>query len=145
VICAIILSLCDVDDHVIAHEYSLTEIGLRERRAEIIEHLINTEAMKGDTSGAERMISSRCVPSFLTDFLLWSLLIAISFSLTRRKEAMLGTLELIRQQYGSVYDYVRNECRVPEAAIERIRSNLVVQAAPDEEHPRLDQEAKHLL
>ncbi|KAF9869529.1 tyrosine phosphatase [Colletotrichum karsti] len=103
IICALILSLCGVSDEVVAHEYSLTDIGLQDRKEEIVKHLMSTEAMKGNPEGARRMISSR-------------------------KENMLATLDLIRHEYGSVEAYVLNRCRLSAGDIEQIRKNLTVDA-----------------
>jgi len=52
---AIILSLCGVDDEIVAHEYALSNRGLEERREDFVAYLITTEALKGDREGAERM------------------------------------------------------------------------------------------
>ncbi|KAK2064885.1 tyrosine phosphatase [Colletotrichum caudatum] len=106
VICAIILSLCGVADEVIAHEYSLTDIGLQDRREEIVNHLLATEALKGNPEGARRMISSP-------------------------KESMLATLAKLREEYGSVEAYVQNRCRLSAEAIARIRSNLIVDVSDE--------------
>lgn len=65
VICALILSLCGVSDEAVAHEYSLTDIGLQPRRDEIVDQLLASDALKGNRAGAESMISSRyfnCFP-----------------------------------------------------------------------------------
>lgn len=59
VICALILSLCGVEDEAVAHEYSLTELGLQERKEEFINMLIQGDALRADRAGAERMVSSR--------------------------------------------------------------------------------------
>ncbi|KAK2771309.1 tyrosine phosphatase [Colletotrichum kahawae] len=104
VICALILSLCGVSDAVVAHEYSLTDIGLQDRKEELVNHLLATEAMKGNPEGARRMIGSR-------------------------KENMLSTLELIRREYGSVESFVQTRCRLSPEAIEQIRKNLIVDVA----------------
>ncbi|KAK1580282.1 tyrosine phosphatase [Colletotrichum navitas] len=113
VICAIILSLCGVADEVIAHEYSLTDIGLQDRREEIANHLLATEALKGNLEGVRRMISSPYV-----------------------KESMLATLAKLREEYGSIETYVQNRCRLSAEAIDRIRSNLIVDIS--DEHQALD-------
>ncbi|KAK1998152.1 tyrosine phosphatase [Colletotrichum falcatum] len=101
VICAIILSLCGVSDEVVAHEYSLTDIGLQDRREEIVNHLLATDALKGNLEGVRRMISSP-------------------------KESMLATLAKLREEFGSVDKYVQNRCRLSAEAIDRIRCNLTV-------------------
>ncbi|KAL0937865.1 tyrosine phosphatase [Colletotrichum truncatum] len=104
VICALILSLCGVSDEVVAHEYSLTDIGLQDRKEEIVKHLLGTEALKGNPEGARRMIGSQ-------------------------KENMLSTLAVIRREYGSVEAYVRHRCRLSPEAVEQIRKNLIVDVA----------------
>lgn len=110
VICALILSLCGVDDDTIAEEYTLTQLGLRSRKSELVEHLLrvaetmNIESIKGNPEAAERMVGAR-------------------------KESMLGTLALIRQKYGSIEGYIVDQCRLTPATIEQIRQNLVVDAA----------------
>lgn len=58
VICAIILSICGVDDETIAQEYSLTEAGLAGIREEIIANLMKNKALQGNTEGAKRMMSA---------------------------------------------------------------------------------------
>ncbi|KAK2022672.1 tyrosine phosphatase [Colletotrichum zoysiae] len=106
VICAIILCLCGVADEVVAHEYSLTDVGLQDRREEIVNHLLATEALKGNFEGARRMISSP-------------------------KESMLATLAKLREEYGSIEAYVQNRCRLSAEAIARIRSNLIVDVSDE--------------
>jgi protein tyrosine/serine phosphatase len=59
VICAMILSLCGVEDEVVAHEYSLTDLGLRDRHPEFLKHLLKEPALKDNPAGARRMVSSR--------------------------------------------------------------------------------------
>jgi len=62
VICALVLSLCGVDDEVVANEYSLTEIGLpAEWKESVIEHLMENSAMKGDMASALNMIGAKYV------------------------------------------------------------------------------------
>jgi len=59
VLCALILSLCGVDDHIVAYEYSLTEIGLLELRDVIVAHLMANPALKDNIDGAMNMISAK--------------------------------------------------------------------------------------
>jgi protein tyrosine/serine phosphatase len=59
VICAVILSLCGVSDEIIAEEYNLTDIGLRERHEEFVTYLTANPALNGDRDAAERMVSAR--------------------------------------------------------------------------------------
>ena len=60
VICALVLSLCGVEDEIVAHEYSLTNLGFRSRReatiTEIVEH---SEVFEGDRAAARRMVLSK--------------------------------------------------------------------------------------
>lgn len=47
----------------VAHEYSLTEVGLTtEWKTSVIEHLMDNPALKGNMAGAMNMISARYVP-----------------------------------------------------------------------------------
>lgn len=109
VICALILSLCGVDDETVAREYELTQLGLAARKDEFVAHLLrvaetmNIDSIKGNPEAAERMVSAG-------------------------RESMLATLAMIREKYGSVEGYVVDECRVTPAAVEQIRKNLVVDA-----------------
>lgn len=63
VISAVILSLCGVEDEIIAKEYALTELGLPEawKRA-VTAHLMEHPALKGNEDGARNMISARLAP-----------------------------------------------------------------------------------
>ncbi|KAL2020475.1 hypothetical protein VTK56DRAFT_8360 [Thermocarpiscus australiensis] len=108
VLVAIILALCGLDDDTVAHEYSLTDLGLAARKDEIVRHLVRGEALFGDRARAERMVSAR-------------------------RENMLGTLRLIRERYGSVESYVVDCLGVSRTSVERVRRNLVVDLAEGEE------------
>ena len=56
-----------MDDEVVAHEYSLTDVGLsRQWKESVIEHLMDSPALKGDMEGAWNMISSKYIPLVLT-------------------------------------------------------------------------------
>ncbi|KAL1864013.1 hypothetical protein Daus18300_007978 [Diaporthe australafricana] len=118
VLCALVLSLCGVPDDVVAHEYSLTDLGLGHRRAEFVASLTQSGPLKGDTAGAERMVGSRA-------------------------EAMLGTLALIRREYGGVEEFVRGPCGLSAEEVEAVRRNMVVEVGGDqqlvdwEEHRKL--------
>lgn len=90
-----------MSDDAVAHEYSLTDLGLKERKEEFISHLILEEPLKDDRAAAERMVSSK-------------------------RESMIGTLRMIRERYGGVEGFVRKECGLSDADIEQIRKNLVV-------------------
>ncbi|KAI1212813.1 protein-tyrosine phosphatase-like protein [Annulohypoxylon truncatum] len=106
VICALILSLCGVDDEVVAHEYSLTDLGLKERHAELIAHMMNNPSLRDNPGSAQRMLSSR-------------------------KEAMLGTLAKIRETHGSVEKCVVDLELLSPEGIKQLRSNLVNDASEE--------------
>ncbi|KAK0725765.1 protein-tyrosine phosphatase-like protein [Lasiosphaeris hirsuta] len=101
VFCALVLALCGISDEVIAHEYSLTDLGLAPRKEAIVQHLIADKALFGDRPRAERMVQSR-------------------------KENMLATLGMVREKYGSVESYVVDHCRVSRDTVEQLRRNLIV-------------------
>lgn len=61
VICGLILSLCGMPDEVVAHEYSLTDLGLKERHPELIAHLMENQALRTQPEAARRMVSSQYV------------------------------------------------------------------------------------
>ncbi|KAM7201442.1 Protein-tyrosine phosphatase-like protein [Naviculisporaceae sp. PSN 640] len=106
-IVAIVLSLLGVEDEVIAHDYSLTDLGLAQRKEAIVQHLMETPGLFGDRARAETMVSSR-------------------------KENMLETLKMIRTKYGSVEKYVVDHCKVSPETVERLRRNLTVEASEEE-------------
>ena len=60
VICALILSLCGVEDEVIAHEYSLTNLGFKPRRAATIREIVaHSETFRDNPAGARQMVLAR--------------------------------------------------------------------------------------
>ena len=120
VLCALVLSLCGVPDDAVAHEYSLTDLGLGHRRDEFVGNLTRSGPLQGNRAAAERMVSSR-------------------------PEAMLGTLALIRQEYGGVEEFVRGRCGLSDEEIEGIRRNLVVEAGGDQQPVAWEEHRKLLL
>lgn len=108
VIVALVLALCGVSDDAVAHEYSLTDLGLQERKEEFIAHLVKTPPLQDDREAAERMVSSR-------------------------RENMRATLAMIRERWGGVEAFVVNECGLSAEEVARIRENLVVDLAEGEE------------
>ncbi|KAI8966375.1 tyrosine phosphatase family-domain-containing protein [Daldinia sp. FL1419] len=101
VICGLILSLCGVPDEIVAHEYSLTDLGLKSRHEELIAHLMSNPALQTHPTAARRMVSSQ-------------------------KEAMLGTLNKIRQTYGSVEKCVVDLGLLSQDGIRQLQNNLIV-------------------
>ncbi|KPM39285.1 hypothetical protein AK830_g7267, partial [Neonectria ditissima] len=104
VIVAVVLALCGVDDEAIAQEYSLTEVGLAERKPEIMAHLMKHEALRKNPEGAERLLGA----------------------MQNRPENMLAALKALRSDYGSVEQYVQTKCGLSLDDIEQIRKNLIV-------------------
>lgn len=105
VICALILSLCGVEDEIVAHEYSLTDLGLKSRHGEFVAHLIKEPALKGNPLGARRMVGSR-------------------------RENMIGTLNKIREKWGTIENAVLELKLLDKGEIEQLRKNLVVGGSP---------------
>ncbi|KAG5926913.1 hypothetical protein E4U42_002824, partial [Claviceps africana] len=106
-LCAIVLALCGVDDDTIAWEYALTEEGLGPLKPAMAAALMAAPGVVLDEQGAMRMLSSR-------------------------PESMLATLQVMREEYGSVEEYVLNQCGLSPRDIEQIRSNFIVEAPPPE-------------
>ncbi|KAI8630581.1 tyrosine phosphatase [Xylariaceae sp. FL1651] len=101
VICALILSLCGVEDNVVADEYSLTDIGLRSRHEELVANLLSKEEFRGDPEGARQMILAR-------------------------RDNMLLFLRKIRREYSSVEQCIVDLKLLTAEGIERLRSNMIV-------------------
>lgn len=143
-ICALILSLCGVDDDVVAHEYNLTNLGLKCRHEEIISHLRNEEAFKDDPDGARRMVMARYVLSSQYTFLdpcsiktytlaYWHGIVSLYQPKTgadafTRKGNMSSTLSWIRKTYGSAEKCVVELGLLTPEAVERLKRNLIVDA-----------------
>lgn len=58
VICALILSVCGVDDETIAKEYSLTEVGLAPMKEELLAHLLKSPGLVDHREAAERLLGA---------------------------------------------------------------------------------------
>ncbi|KAK3951143.1 protein-tyrosine phosphatase-like protein [Pseudoneurospora amorphoporcata] len=105
---AILLSLLRLPHTVIAHEYSLTDLGLAHRKSAIVDHVMLDPAFDGDRAAAERMVSSR-------------------------KEVMLATLQYIDAEYGGAEKYVIEKLGVTKEEVERIREVMVVDVEEGEQ------------
>lgn len=105
---SILLSLLHLPHSVIAHEYSLTDLGLAHRKSAIVDHVMLDPAFDGDRAAAERMVSSR-------------------------KEAMLATLKFIDEEYGGAEKYVVEKLGVLPEEVERIRQVMVVDVEEGEQ------------
>ncbi|KAI1823747.1 tyrosine phosphatase [Xylaria intraflava] len=104
VICALILSLCGVEDDVVADEYCLSDIGLRSRHEQLIANLLLKEEFREDPESARQMI------------------------LTRR-DNMLLFLRKIRREYTSVEKCVIDLKLLTAVGVERLRSNMITDVA----------------
>ncbi|KAH6607103.1 tyrosine phosphatase [Trichoderma cornu-damae] len=100
VACALILSLCGIPDEDVAREYSLTTEGLKDAKPGLLKRLMATPTFDGDAQGAERILSSA-------------------------PESMMGTLAMIREEWGSVEGYVIKECKLSAETIDRVRQKLL--------------------
>ncbi|TVY21519.1 Tyrosine-protein phosphatase [Lachnellula arida] len=113
VLCALILSLCGVEDEVVANEYSLTEMGLPiEWKEAVIEHLSESPALRGNKEGAWNLISARAVN-------------------------MMSTLRMIREKFGGAEAYIIEKCGLTKEEVEKIKANLIV------EMPAIHQKIQH--
>jgi len=104
-ICALILSLCGVQDETVAFEYSLTESGLVKWKQKAGIELMANPVLGFTRDGALNMLSARATN-------------------------MLATLEMIRQKYGGPEGYVIEKCGLSKEEISLIRSNLIVDLEP---------------
>ncbi|KAK0252218.1 hypothetical protein LTS09_012781 [Friedmanniomyces endolithicus] len=85
---------------VIADEYALTDLGLAEKKPEFIERLLLNPALGGNRQGVENMVSSK-------------------------RENMLATLDMIRKEYGSAGEYMKKQCGLSDAEVQRVRKNII--------------------
>ncbi|KAE8454494.1 hypothetical protein EG329_000117 [Mollisiaceae sp. DMI_Dod_QoI] len=103
VICALVLSLCGVDDEIVAHEYSLTEVGLTtEWKEAVIEHLSHNPALVDNPEGAKNLISAKAAN-------------------------MLATLKMINDRFRGAEGYIINKCGLTKTDVDNIRRNLIVE------------------
>ncbi|KAK6856997.1 tyrosine phosphatase [Apiospora arundinis] len=101
VLCALILSLCGVDDATVVQEYHLTDTGLKSRHQELMDWLMKDPSMADNRAGAWRMISAN--PRNMQVHLNW-----------------------IRENYGSMEKCVVDLGLITPEGIEQLRKNLIV-------------------
>lgn len=96
---ALLLSLCDVPDQVVAEEYNLTEAGL----GQWTELLVQAVLKQGATSeaGARRMVGAR-------------------------KVSMLDTLKMLREEFGGAAVYMETKCGLAKEEVGEIKEFLIV-------------------
>lgn len=100
VLCALLLSLCGVDDETVAEEYQLTEKGLESMVPLIMEHFKGHQSIVGNEAGILNLLSAK-------------------------KANMLNTLLMVRERYGSPEGYMIKACGLSKEDVEKIRANMV--------------------
>jgi protein tyrosine/serine phosphatase len=96
---AVILSLCRVEDEIIAEEYSLTEKGLGSWLEHLVQNVIHQ--LGADEDSARRMVGAK-------------------------KENMIASLKMLSTDFGGAEGYLKNQCGFSGDEIERIKESLVV-------------------
>lgn len=61
IICALILSLCGVENDIVAEEYSLSDTGLESLHGEMIALLLQKDMFRSDPDEAKLLVLTRCV------------------------------------------------------------------------------------
>ena len=100
VLIALVLKLVGVADELVADEYALTEMGLREWREGIVKLLLTSEELKGDEVKIRRMLSAR-------------------------REVMVAWLVVLRKRYGGAEGYLKTNLGFTDEEIARIREGIV--------------------
>ncbi|KAI4645647.1 uncharacterized protein J4E79_010825 [Alternaria viburni] len=128
----------------IAHEYQLTELGLRPARDEIVERLLTSPGFRkymlaqstGRPLSKEEMaqiIQGRdSEGSDTSDFppeILEKGRQAALRMVGSRKESMLASLEMLDSRFGGAERYMREYCGLGDGELEALRRNLVVEKA----------------
>lgn len=103
VLCALLLSLCGVDDETVADEYSLTELGLGEWAEHLVQAVITTTGASEE--GARKMIGAK-------------------------RESILGALKMIKAEFGGPDAYFRDQCGLSEEEVKEIKQFLIVEEKP---------------
>ncbi|KAM5437270.1 hypothetical protein McanMca71_001119 [Microsporum canis] len=105
VFAALVLRLAGVvDNEVIGKEYELTEAGLKGLREDFIQKLLQHPSVAGDRDAALRMTSAKAA-------------------------AIIGTLEWLDEEYGSVEGYLKKEIGFTDDDIEKIKKNIIAEGA----------------
>jgi len=97
---ALLFMLAGAPDDEIAKEYSLTDLGLAELKPLFTERLLKNPALGGDEEGVANMVSSK-------------------------QENMLATLQMIRREFISAENYMKESCGLQDEEVQRIRKNIV--------------------
>ncbi|KAK5108479.1 hypothetical protein LTR62_008297 [Meristemomyces frigidus] len=99
VLVALLLLQVGASEEEIADEYALTDLGLAEKKPEFIERLLQNPALQGNREGVMNMVSSK-------------------------KENMLASIEMIREDFGSPERYMKEYCKLSEDEVERVKKNV---------------------
>ena len=104
ILTAILLSLLGVPDDVVADEYALTDLGLHDKKQELVSRLTSEHSPFGmDRAGAERMVGAP-------------------------REKMLGVLAFVRERWAGVEAMLRDETGIGPELVQRVRQAMLVEA-----------------
>jgi protein tyrosine/serine phosphatase len=101
---AVVLGLLGVPDEVVAEEYALTDVGMGPMKGYLVQRLLSSGMFDGNLdppAAAERMVAAR-------------------------KENMLATLEMVRERWGGMEEYVKEVAGVDDEVIAGVRKNCLV-------------------
>lgn len=104
VLCALLLSLCGVEDDIVAGEYALTEAGLG-AWTELLVSTVMKWSADIEEEAARRMVGAK-------------------------KESMIGALKMLKQDYGGAEQYFKKKCGLSDDEIEKIKGCLIVDETP---------------
>ena len=100
VLVALLFLLVGEDEGRIAEEYSLTDTGLAHLKPLFMERLLKNPALAGNEEGVRNMTSSK-------------------------RENMLATIEMIKEDFGSAERYMKERCGMSGEEVEQLRKNLM--------------------
>jgi protein tyrosine/serine phosphatase len=104
VLCALLLSLCGVDDGTAAGEYALTEAGLGAWTELLVSAVMNW-SKDIEEEAARRMVGAK-------------------------KESMIGALKMLKNDYGGAEQYFKEKCGLSDEEIAKIKGYLIVDEKP---------------
>jgi protein tyrosine/serine phosphatase len=104
VLCALLLSLCGVDDDTVAGEYALTEAGLGAWTELLVSTVMNWSKDIGEEA-ARRMVGAK-------------------------KESMIGALKMLKNDYGGAEQYFKEKCGLSDEEVAEIKGYLIVDEKP---------------
>ena len=104
---ALILGIVEVSDDIIGEDYNLTEKGMAGLMEAMVTHLCETGAL-GTGPDAREKAEKMC---------------------GCRKDYMIAALAMLREKYGSVEGYVRNQCGLSSEEVEKLKGNLTREVA----------------